>query len=69
MTRKNDTMSLIMQLNLTARPEFLAEFSNQQLGRYLQRLRDSRERGATPPGPSFSVDAPRFGWNAHRQPS
>ncbi len=35
---KNDTLSAIMELNETARPDFLVEFSNDELARYLDRL-------------------------------
>lgn len=61
MTPKTDTMSAIMQLNITARPEFLAEFSNQQLCQYLQRLRDTRERRAPWDALAFAPSAP---WSA-----
>ena len=38
MMPKSDTLSAIMELNPTARPTFLAEFSNEDLLRYLDRL-------------------------------
>ena len=35
---KSDTLSAIMELNGTAKPDFLVEFSNDELARYLDRL-------------------------------
>jgi len=61
MIPKNDTMSAIMQLNISARPEFLAEFSNQQLCQYLQRLRETRERRGPWDGYAPGPEAP---WSA-----
>lgn len=70
MTPKTDTMSAIMQLNISARPEFLAEFSNQELCHYLQRLRDTRDRRT--PWEALSL-APSAPWTApggqHRRAS
>lgn len=39
MTLKTDTLTAIMNLNPTATPEFLSEFTNEQLTGYLDRLR------------------------------
>ena len=39
---KSDTIDTIMQLNPTATPEFLAEFTQDELGRYLARLQSQR---------------------------
>ncbi len=64
MTPKSDTMSAIMQLNMTARPEFLANFSNQQLCQYLQRLRDTRDRRMPWESMIFAPAAP---WHAPAQ--
>ena len=38
MTTRSDTINAIRRLNTTASPEFLAEFSDNQLARYLGRL-------------------------------
>jgi hypothetical protein len=43
MMPKSDTIEAIMQLNPTARPTFLAEFSNSELGDYLRRLARATE--------------------------
>ena len=40
MTPKNDTISAIMDFNPSATASFLSEFSCDQLGAYLRRLRD-----------------------------
>lgn len=47
MMTKNDTIAEIMTLNPTARPSFLAEFANQDLDKYLRRLRQT-ERSRDP---------------------
>lgn len=47
MMTKNDTIAEIMALNPTARPSFLAEFANQDLDKYLRRLRQT-ERSRDP---------------------
>ncbi len=39
MMPKSDTIAEILRSNPTANPTFLAEFSNQELDEYLQRLR------------------------------
>ena len=38
MTTRSDTINAIRRLNTTASPEFLAEFSDDQLASYLGRL-------------------------------
>ena len=38
MTTRSDTINAIRRLNTTASPEFLTEFSDDQLSRYLARL-------------------------------
>ncbi len=38
MKTRSDTINAIRRLNTTASPEFLAEFSDDQLARYLKRL-------------------------------
>ena len=43
MMTKGDTISEIMRLNPTVGATFLSEFNNDQLARYLRRLRDLRE--------------------------
>lgn len=57
-TSKTETMSAIMQINATARPEFLSEFSNQQLCAYWQRLREARERRAPWDSLALAQEAP-----------
>lgn len=42
MPSKSDTLTAIMELNPTATPEFLAQFTNDELARYLRRLQDAR---------------------------
>ena len=48
---KSDTIDAILSLNPTAKPDFLAEFSNEDLHEYLQRLtfspRQFRRAGET----------------------
>ena len=39
MMPKSDTISAIIEINPSANPSFLAEFSNQELEEYLHRLR------------------------------
>ena len=39
MIPKSDTIAAILQINPTASPEFLTQFSNRELDEYLQRLR------------------------------
>ena len=41
MMTKNDTIAEIMTLKPTAHPSFLAEFANQDLDKYLRRLRQT----------------------------
>jgi|CXWL01.1.fsa_nt_gi hypothetical protein len=43
MMTKGDTISEIMRLNPSVGATFLSEFNNDQLARYLRRLRDLRE--------------------------
>ncbi len=38
--KKSDTIEAIQKLNPTASPDFLAGFSNDELGEYLNRLSD-----------------------------
>ena len=42
MTMKKQTLESIVRLNPTAAPEFLAEFSHDELARYLDRLSSLR---------------------------
>lgn len=42
MTTRDQTLESIVRLNPTAAPEFLAEFSNDELARYLDRLNSLR---------------------------
>ena len=42
MTMKDQTLESIVRLNPTANPEFLAEFSHDELARYLDRLNSLR---------------------------
>ena len=65
MTAKSDTIVAIMELNPTANPAFLAEFSNDELWEYLYRLAERTEfqppPGSTPnaaagPGASGALD-------------
>lgn len=42
MTMKNQTLESIVRLNPTAAPEFLAEFSHEELALYLDRLNSLR---------------------------
>lgn len=44
MMTKGETISEIMQLNPSVGATFLSEFNNDQLVRYLRRLRDLREK-------------------------
>ena len=44
MMPKSDTIDAILKLNPTVNPAFLAEFSNQELNEYLQRLRQLPRR-------------------------
>lgn len=44
MMTKGETISEIMQLNPSVGAPFLSEFNNDQLVRYLRRLRDLREK-------------------------
>ncbi len=41
MMTKSDTIEAIQRLNPTVRPDFLAEFSTDELVRYLDRLSDT----------------------------
>jgi hypothetical protein len=54
MMPKGDTISAIRRLNPTAQPAFLAEFSIDDLQRYLDRLTEPRNARAT----SFSGHRP-----------
>lgn len=56
MTVKSDTIVAIMELNPSADPAFLAEFSNDELWEYLYRLADRTEPVpvAVDPSPSAS---------------
>ena len=47
MMPKCDTIAEILRSNPTANPTFLAEFSNQELDEYLQRLRPLSGRSRT----------------------
>ena len=65
MMPKYDTISSIMKLNPTASPEFLAEFTNEELTTYLHRL--MRVSGATASAMSLldtSGDDPTVGITA-----
>lgn len=54
---KSDTIEAIMSLNPTARSDFLAEFSPEDLGRYLERLSAPRtDRHKAPREDGASVD-------------
>ena len=44
MMTKGETIAEIMQLNPSVGAPFLSEFNNDQLVRYLRRLRDLREK-------------------------
>ena len=44
MMPKRDTIDAIREFNTTASPDFLAEFSNDDLGRYLDRLVGARRQ-------------------------
>lgn len=44
MMTKGETMAEIMRLNPSVGAAFLSEFNNEQLLRYLRRLRDLREQ-------------------------
>jgi hypothetical protein len=44
MMPKRDTIDAIREFNATASPDFLAEFSNDDLGRYLDRLVGARRQ-------------------------
>lgn len=54
MMPKGDTITAIQQLNPTADPAFLAEFSLEDLQAYLDRLTQPRQAvtASTPPGPN-----------------
>lgn len=56
MTTKDQTLESIVRLNPTAAPEFLAEFSNDELARYLDRLNSLR--------PVRNIDADDIGASA-----
>jgi len=59
MMPKSDTIDAILKCNPTARPEFLSGFSNDELGRYLERLRDAaRHRTFDAPTGLITLDDP-----------
>ncbi len=66
MTNKSDAITEIMMLNPTVGAAFLAEFSNEDLFDYLQRLRSlaSPNDAATPPVNCRS-ELPRFASVSH----
>ena len=48
MMPKRDTIDAIREFNTTASPDFLAEFSNDDLARYLDRLVGTRRQRPIP---------------------
>lgn len=48
MNPKSETIDAIRRLNGTASPEFLAEFSSDDLASYLERLASTAKRRQTP---------------------
>lgn len=56
--RKSDAIEAITELNRSAQPNFLAEFSHDDLERYLGRLRDSISREPACKALEARFDAP-----------
>lgn len=62
MKTKGDTITEIMRFNPSVGATFLSEFNNDDLVRYLRRLRDLRETRRHPPlNPVINADARRPG--------
>ena len=59
MTPKCDTIDAILKVNPTARPDFLSGFSNDELVRYLDRLRGpAQHRPFEDAGSVITLDDP-----------
>lgn len=59
MISKSDTINEIRTLNPTANPGFLAEFSSEELSRYLCRLKSAQRRTrCNPTKPGRPLDPP-----------
>ncbi len=70
MMPKTDTLTAIMDLNPTATPEFLSEFTNEQLSGYLDRLNrvfagDPDEASV---GPRVAGEVRHGGFESRRDP-
>jgi hypothetical protein len=60
---KRETIDLIMQRNRTARPEFLVQFSSEELLAYLRQLQNVNRMPAAGEGPIQRPGSQRSNWS------